>query len=406
MAWPFWLIKTFVLASQAVPLGLFLLLGTSDKWKLAPLAMLPVLLVGIVRLYTWAFLVEDRGELQKWKDGVRASGGRTNRWCPCLDLFSAQSFGSLGLYFQSSLWQTLLVAACALRPLYFLSVVDGWGQSPCGRSSCSRDYDPHLLTSIPPTVYNPNGWFPQGDDHAAYDPFGVAEYTFCDFGDRCRWAEDNREIVVTFEKLAGGCQLNYKKPRDDQRGFASRRAKDYPNPAVGLEGGWSVCGRAQYVLPCPGNMRQETCGLSAHGLACNNTVLPAPREWGGKRVCATCSNYESAYKSLLLGVDGFPQWSDPETACATKDDLNPLCLVCPTRAEVLDAATLRTVVGLHVWLAGESLVCIVVVGAWAFAARAALSIVPTAEPVARGTRGPEKNKQKLTLTRHAVLKIV
>jgi hypothetical protein len=369
MAMGFALVKAIALASHLVPLVFFCGFAVG-KWRLAPLMIAAVLVIAAIRLYAWGFLQEDRAELERW------NARRAGAWCPCLDLFSARSFASVGPYLQASLWQTILIAALALRPVYFLSEVEHWrASSPCGRSSCSRDWSPALLGGVPPTVYNPNGWFPQGgaDDTPAYDPHGVEEYVFCDFQDSCRWADDNWDIITTFDKYAAGCALNYDAPRDDEGGYASRRARDYPNPGTGIEGGWSVCGRADFVLPCPGNMRQETCGLSATGIACNDTAVPSKRVWKGKRVCATCSNYENAYKSLLLGVDGYPQWQDPDVACAEKDDINPLCFVCPTRDEVLSPDILRAVVGFYAWMALDGLFCAGLVAAHAFATRASMS---------------------------------
>jgi hypothetical protein len=374
----FALVKAIALASHLVPLVFFCGFAVG-KWRLAPLMIAAVLVVAAIRLYAWGFLQEDRAELERWNER-RGAGG----WCPCLDLFSARAFASVGPYLQASLWQTILIAALALRPVYFLSEVEHWRQSsPCGRSSCSRDWSPALLGGTPLTVYNPTGWFPQGgaDDTPAYDPHGVDEYVFCDFQDSCRWADDNWDVITTYDKLRAGCELNYDAPRDDEAGFASRRARDYPNPGTGIEGGWSVCGRADLVLPCPGNMRQETCGLSAAGVACNDTAVPSKRVWKGKRVCATCSNYENAYKSLLLGVDGYPQWQDPEVACAEKDDINPLCFVCPTRDEVLTPDVLRAVVGFYAWMALDGLFCAGLVAAHAFATRASMSAPANAVPV-------------------------
>jgi hypothetical protein len=379
MALVFALVKAIVLASHLTPLVFFCGFAVG-QWRLAPLMIAAVLVVAVFRLYAWGFLQEDRAELERWS--ARRAG-----WCPCLDLFSARTFATVGPYLQASLWQTILLAALALRPVYFLSEVEHWRQSaPCGRSSCSRDSSAALLGGVPPTVYNPNGWFPQGgaDDKPAYDPHGVEEYVFCDFQDSCRWADDNEGIITTFDKFAGGCELNYEAPQFDEGGYASRRTQDYPNPGTGLEGGWSVCGRANSVLPCPGNMRQVTCATNATGVACDPTV-PSTRVWKGKRVCATCANYENSYKSLLMGVDGYPQWQDPEIACAEKDDINPLCFVCPTRDEVLTPATLRAIVGFYAWMALDGLVCAGLVAAQAFATRASMTAVATAarpaEPV-------------------------
>jgi hypothetical protein len=50
--------------------------------------------------------------------------------------------------------------------------------------------------------------------------------------------------------------------------------RDCKRAEHGLRG--SVCGRAQFVLPCPANLRQETCGLGATGVACNNTADDIP----------------------------------------------------------------------------------------------------------------------------------
>ena len=235
----------------------------------------------------------------------------------------------------------LLVAVWTLRPLYVWSQVQGYGNAPCGRSSCSRNTSLALLGSTPPTVYHPHGWFPRGT-HAAYDPNGNDRYMFCDLG--CRWADDTHEPIRTYEQLAGGSSMvNYDRPVTGEAGFITRRLEDYPNPAVGVVGGWSPGRRANNAPgtgPCPGNYRQETCGFNhVDPGTCNHTV-PAQRYWRGRRICATCSEYDHTVMSLFGGTDALPDFVDPEQPCAPRDTAYFWCAVCPRTHESKDPTDL------------------------------------------------------------------
>ena len=231
----------------------------------------------------------------------------------------------------------VLFAVWTTRPLYFWTHVHGYLGSPCGRSSCSRNTSLALLGSEPPTVYHPHGWFPRGP-HAAYDANGRDRYMFCDLG--CRWADDNHEPIKTYEQLAGGSSmLNYDRPVPGEAGFISRRREDYPNPAVGVAGGWSPGRRANSgagTRECPGNYRQNTCGFDhADPDTCNKTI-PAQRYWRGRRVCATCSEYEQTVKSLFGGSDALPDYVDPELPCTPRDTAYAWCIICPSSSESVD----------------------------------------------------------------------
>jgi len=336
------------LALQLPPLLLFLYFSLT-AWS-HYYALLYVPLAG-VRLFCLGLYGTDAEAVHRWKDG----------WW---EVLYVRRFPRVAPYLQACGWTILVVAALGMRPVYFWSQVSGYGASPCGRSSCSRDTSLALLTSVPPTVYSPHGYFPRGE-HRAFDPLGVASYAFCDFRDACRWADDDKQQVRTYELLAGGCEPNYAAPMPDETGFITRRPEDYPNLGVGVRMGWSPCRRANDqggTSECPGNLRQATCPPEATGTACNAS-LPQYRVWRGKRVCSTCSLYENAYKSLFGGVDGFPEFADPDVQCVPKPDksINPWCFICPGTSETTDVDDLEWMLWFHAAFLVEPLVCMVLV---------------------------------------------
>lgn len=133
--------------------------------------------------------------------------------------------------------------------------------SPCGASSCSAD------TSSTAT-YNPNGFFkPHGSIYNDYQP------TTCMYDD-CTWGPSAQQLdaIIASSTVSGGALTKGYLPLEAEPGYpdlastcdvstgaclATNRSQDYPNPAVGIPGGF-VSGFGQRVPTsdaaaiCPG----------------------------------------------------------------------------------------------------------------------------------------------------------
>ena len=337
-----WLQVTLVLL-QAVPLTLFFYFALTSwnhhyAWLYLPLAGLRLFFLGLMSTLNVRAL---QHEVHESSDGKGSTTLSLYRF-----LVMDGPLQRVAPYVQATGWTVLVVGVLSLRPVFFYSQVAGWGSSPCGRSSCTRDTSLSLLTAVPPVVYNPNGYFPAGE-HQAFDATGATSYVFCDFGDACRWADDNRQEVRTYELLAGGCEVNYDAPMEDETGFITQRLEDYPNPGLGVRLGWSPCRRANDqggTSECRGQRRQATCAPESTGSDCNSTVA-SKRVWTGKRVCATCATYEDAFLSLWGAIDGYPTFADPDTTCIPKADrsVNVWCFICPGRDETVDKGDLEAI---------------------------------------------------------------
>jgi len=265
------------------------------------------------------------------------------------DLFSTHKFNMLARYIQSAMWTLILFTVLNIRPFYLLYEVSGWGNSPCGASSCTRNDDINLQFQIPFAVYNPKGWFPRGE-HQQYNDQGSSRYIFCNYGDQCRWADYSNKPIKSYERVAGACKLNYQKPVASEQGFMSKRIQDYEDLGKGVLNGWAPCKLVGQSFPCRGVTQLTNVGRS------NTTNTTAPQFSGengqvkvyqkmlqkvtdgqtkhfiGKRVCSTCSLYQNSLKSLtLFDTKGIADFKDPDIECVPNVDysINPWCFVCP-----------------------------------------------------------------------------
>ena len=286
------------------------------------------------------------------------------------------------------------LALVALRPTYLWYQVHGYGGSPCGQSSCSRNTSLALLGTVPPTVYHPLGWFPRGE-HAAYAD--RTHYMFCDLG--CRWADDSRLPIATYEAFAGGgADLNYDAFVPHSQGHVSQRATDYPNLGVGLVGGWWPRRRAvdgAGTGPCPGNARHETCPFGTTGTGCGPN---ATRHWHGRRICATCSRFKNTVFRLFGAVDALPDYVDPDVPCRDGDpDAYFWCVVCPGANESIDPVHLSWIMGATWTLVAECLV------AWVVYSRLpATSTVITARQVQQQQQQQQQQRRRSWLRRRTL----
>jgi len=264
-----------------------------------------------------------------------------------LGFFVPKYYNWLARWFQLGGWVFLVFMLLNIRAIWFVGQVHGWGSSPCGKSSCTRSDSLDLLYAVPFAVYNPTGWFPNGDKDR-YDEMGTTRYIFCNFRQYCRWADFNGKAIQSYEKLAGGCELNMDAEVAYEKGFASREHEDYPNPGKGILNGWSPCKLVGQSYPCRGNKQQNTLAL----LNTTTTLLPNDdrpsvevtvsdsvihgtsykKYFKGKRVCSTCALYQNAALTPILGYENnVPQWKDEDTECVPNvdDSVNPWCFICP-----------------------------------------------------------------------------
>jgi len=238
------------------------------------------------------------------------------------NLFFTSRYKAIASYAQWCIIVFCWIMLFNARTIFHVQESGGWGNSPCGASSCTRSDSLDLMNAEPYAVYNPRGWFPRGD-HERYDELGTSRYVFCNYGDGCRWADYTGEPIRSYEKLMGGCELNYDAPVADEGGFASRRIQDYIDPGKGILNGWSPCKLVGQSYPCRGNKKQMTEPF-------NGT---SRKHFKGNRVCAVCSLYQNTYKTLIGGAaNGQPEFKDEDIECAPDPDygINPWCpWVCP-----------------------------------------------------------------------------
>ena len=264
------------------------------------------------------------------------------------NFFVPKYYNWLARWYQSAGWTFLLFMLFNVRAIWLVGQVRGWGASPCGKSSCTRSDSLDLMYAVPFAVYNPWGWFPEGDKER-YDELGSTRYIFCNFEEHCRWADFNGQAITSYEKLAGGCELNTEEPVPYEKGFASRDHDDYPNLGKGILNGWSPCKLVGQSYPCRGNRQQNTLALlnSTSALVYDDNGRPASevtvsdsvihgesykKYFRGKRVCATCALYQNTILSFFGEVDpGVPQFKDEGTECVPNVDgsTNPWCFICP-----------------------------------------------------------------------------
>ena len=169
--------------------------------------------------------------------GVMAGVAYTPTWHQRRVRFGAflwtSNYGMLARYMQSARVACVVLMVIYIRPIYLAREVHGWGNSPCGASSCTRSDSLDLMNAIPYAVYNPRGWFPRGENER-YDEQGTTQYVFCNYGDQCRWNDHEDKDIRSYEKLTGGCELNYDEPVKYEHGYASRRGRDYPDGGKSL----------------------------------------------------------------------------------------------------------------------------------------------------------------------------
>ena len=264
------------------------------------------------------------------------------------NFFAPKYYNWLSRWYQSAGWTFLLFMLFNIRAIWLVSQVRGWGDSPCGESSCTRSDSLDLMYAVPFAVYNPNGWFPNGDKDR-YDELGATRYVFCNFKEHCRWAAFDGQPIKSYEKLAGGCELTIDAPVPYEKGFASRDHEDYPNPGKGVLNGWSPCKLVGQSYPCRGNRQQNTLALtnSTSALIYHTDGRPASevvvsdsvihgksymKYFKGKRVCSTCALYQNTVLSFFGENDpGHVQFKDEGTECVPNVDgsVNPWCFICP-----------------------------------------------------------------------------
>ena len=274
-------------------------------------------------------------------------------------LFSYAVSKTTASYLQACIWQIFIVVLLVIRPIWFYQMVTGRGNSPCGKSSCSRDSDFNLWTGNYNQIYNPAGWFPTGE-YSSYDKLGTTDYVFCDFGESCRWADNNKENIVRYTEMTNPqCTPNFDEPMNDavddetkkSKSVATKRLEDYPNPGVGILGGFDACQKNPSQVACPGNIQG---------------AAPITTKLSGRRVCSVCGHYKDTYKAVLGVPDEFghaPIWANPDIECAPKPDgsVNVFCMLCPARTETTDESELLTIIVLNICLVAEAFVCMVIV---------------------------------------------
>ena len=328
-----------------------------------------------------------------------------------LGFFWSSNYGMLARYMQSALAAFLILMLLNIRPIYLAGEVHGWGNAPCGASSCTRSDSLDLMNAIPFAVYNPRGWFPRGENER-YDEQGTTQYVFCNYGDQCRWNDYEDREIRSYEKLTGGCELNYDAPVRYEKGYASRRGRDYTDGGKGILGGWSPCKRVGQSYPCRGVSTQNTEALMNSTTSATfhddgsveineqTTYETLQGETGrkhfkGKHVCAVCALYQNTYKTLFGGVDGTPEFKDPDVECVPNSDesVNAWCFICPGEsgafgspfnkfnAESVKKSDLRDSMVYSIVVAAYPLLTLVMMYAYFSLKYRPYQAMPTAEPV-------------------------
>ena len=138
----------------------------------------------------------------------------------------------------------------------------------------------------------------------------------------CRWAESTGEAIKGYTLRSGTTLINYQEPWDDRhpeligQGYATQRARDYPDKGTGLAFGWAPATRVSHFSLCPGNILTETrAGDGTIGY--------------GREICATCSQYR---RDRAEGAGGHGiEFNREQQHCkaSSADGVNVLCGICP-----------------------------------------------------------------------------
>ena len=120
-----------------------------------------------------------------------------------------------------------------------------------GHSSCVRDDDVAA-------TYNPLGFFHSTARYTVYDASERTSYATCEIPSE-RWAANNG--LPTYGYAAD--DPNHLNPLPNA-GFATNNPDDYPNPGVGISGGYSPTKRLDLTLiNCPGTGTEPACFANA-----------------------------------------------------------------------------------------------------------------------------------------------
>ena len=301
-------------------------------------------------------------------------------------LFSYRHNKLFAVYMQLCVVQTILFSLLLIRPAYFYTAIKGYGNSPCGKSSCSRtEIIADKNTQNYETIYNPAGWFPTGDFHS-YDTMGTTDYVFCDF-DQCLWAEDNL-LETQFYSQRSPCTTSALKSTTVPKLMTSKQS-DYPNPSRGILGGYNPCETNPQEISCPGNV--DTSDNDGKRF----------KEGSARKVCSVCGHYKNSYKAILGIPDEFGRsdiWADANTECAPKPDgaVNVFCFVCPSHNEKTTESALTWIITLNVITILEPLLAIVLIIKYSFIAFNK-TIVPS-EEIYRDDSDPVIEPQLLVST--------
>ena len=235
-------------------------------------------------------------------------------------IFNPLYYGLFATWNQWTGWMFLILLVLNIRPIYIWGEVSGWRVtgSPCGWSSCSRNH-----SALFDGVYNPNGWFPHGDD-AEYDTNHLDRYTFCNYRGSCRWCDTTLERIQGYSLWLQNSLLNFDDPVDPddpllQGGYASQRPQDYPC-GKGLAFGWRPAQRVNEVALCPGNML-TTGNITIDGESVTIYGL-------GREICSVCHLYEED----MAGPGSENDRSLNQCAANSDGSINMFCGFCPGEA--------------------------------------------------------------------------
>lgn len=229
-----------------------------------------------------------------------------------------------------------------------------WAPTPCGSSSCSAD-------ALSTATYNPNGFFKTSEkSYADYMP------TTCMYQE-CTWAGgDARTTVGYAASVSQPGYPDFSKPCDaialaSGECLASNRTVDYPNPAIGIPGGF-LNGLGTRV-PRPDN----TSTLCPGTIYVNGVVQ-------GRAPCSYCVPYfrkhYAAYESQLADVSYCPRaFVNDGTGVARADNYLWCGVVlgtfsyCPQPYEVRTPYVMRRIVIYWYLIATNPIVPILYLGA-------------------------------------------
>ena len=140
-------------------------------------------------------------------------------------------------------WVGLFMFVLWLYPLNLWLEASGAGAgSPVGKSSCNR-------TPNQPSTYNPNGLYTGLNQYDPNNPVG-----FCVLDLKWGYPNPRANYIAGYESLSNS-GLNGFKPAPN--GLVTQgRTTDYPDPTLGIRGGWSFGkrnGTTEDVTFCPGS---------------------------------------------------------------------------------------------------------------------------------------------------------